>query len=83
MTARGEELVKKEKAMEIDGLHEDEVLSLSWMLARGISLVWLSALRTYRPIIYSHRLIHHQNTSALGVVIYGVLQLGCVWLREY
>ena len=41
MTARGEELVKKEKAMEIDSLHEDEVFSLSWMLARGISLVWL------------------------------------------
>ena len=68
--------------MEIDRLYEDEVLSLSWMLARGISLVWLSALRTYRP---THRLIHHQNTSAHGVVIYGVLQLGCVctWLREY
>ena len=32
--------------MEIDGLHEKEVLSLSWMLARGISLVWLSELRT-------------------------------------
>ena len=81
MTARGEELLKKGKAMEIDRLHEDKVLSLSWMLARGISLVWLSELRTY--IINLHRLIHHQNTSALGVVIYGVLQLGCVWIREY
>ena len=31
--------------MEIDGLHENEVLSLSCMLARGISLLWLSELR--------------------------------------
>ena len=38
---------EKEKAMEIDRLHEDEVLSLSWIrLTRGtgISLVWLREL---------------------------------------
>ncbi|KAL5497461.1 hypothetical protein EMCRGX_G013935 [Ephydatia muelleri] len=38
---------EKEKAMEIDRLHEDEVLSSSWIrLTRGIgiSLVWLLRL---------------------------------------
>ncbi|KAL5500362.1 hypothetical protein EMCRGX_G011909 [Ephydatia muelleri] len=45
---------EKEKAMEIDRLHEDEVLSLSWIrLTRGTA-----------------NSFGYQNTSALGVVIY-------------
>ena len=44
---------EKEKAMEVDRLHEDEVLSLSWIrLTRGtgISLVWLRELTFKRNL---------------------------------
>ncbi|KAL5486571.1 hypothetical protein EMCRGX_G019073 [Ephydatia muelleri] len=77
---------EKVKAMEIDRLHEDEVLSLSWIrltrgtgisLANSFERIWVCRGELANSFGY-------QNTSALGVVIYwyGVLRLGCMWLRD-